>query len=79
MLWRAKTTGAHPRPARGISSYKYTAESFLCQRNGLENRSVARGHREDKAVDEVQDKPVVRPVRQEIKKPWRTHRMLVQA
>lgn len=79
MLWGPETTGAHPRLAGGISGYKYTAESFLCQRNGLENRSVARGHGEDQAVDEVQDKPAVRLVRQEIKKPWRTPRMLGRA
>lgn len=65
LLWGPKTTGAHTGPAGGIPGYKYTTESFLCQRNGLENRSSARGHGEDKAVDQVQDKPAIRLVRQE--------------
>lgn len=76
LLWGPKTTGAHTGPAGGTPGYKYTAESFLCQRDGLENRSVARGHGEYSAVDQIQDKPAIRFVRQEIKKPWRTLGML---
>lgn len=74
MLWGPEMKGAHTGPAGGISGYKYTAESFLCQSNGLEHRSVARGHGKDKAVDQVQDKPAIRLVGQEIKKPWRKNK-----
>lgn len=57
MLWRPETTGTHTGPAGGTWGYKYAIESFLCQRNRLENRPVARGHGENQAEDRVQEKP----------------------